>query len=293
MIIIGALVDPRGADCPKNGQKSYDLVHPGTYEYIQLIATKDIDFSKTPYAVVAGMCSTDPKDGTYGTTGKGWVESIGKNTKTTYQMNLTKGSVKAGQIFYVGGTSQMIASYFTSKEERNGWLSPKIEDSRWWAFDFYYKRGDNDNGREKGGSGLFNNLNSDKKGNVPDGIAVFNTTQIDENTVPVDCVFYGGESEPRKEDKFMICDNDLYSTVGDDGAEQKHFAEGSNTWFMKQLSEHHDKGAFFMMGGTWCKGEWLVRRVGKAMTLNMEAGPEAVKVADIETAEGVTKVILK
>lgn len=291
IIIIGAMVDPRGTDSPADGKKSYDLVHPGTYEYVQFMALKDIDFAKTPYAVITGMCSSKPTDGTYGTTGNGWVEGIGKDLKTTYQMNLTTGSVKAGQIFYVGGTSQVIASYFTSKENRSGWLSPRIEDSRWWAFDYYNKRGDNDNGKAKGGSGLFNNLNSDKKGNVPDGIAVFNTTNVDKTTVPIDCVFYGGADQPREEDKFMICDNDLYSTVAEDGTEQKHFGEGSNVWFMKQ--DFNDKGCFFMMGGTWCNGEWLTPRVGKAVMLNVEAGPESVTVDMIETAEGVTKALLK
>ena len=290
VLIIGALIDPRGSDCPKPGSKSYDMVHPGSYEYIQLMALKDIDFSQTPYAVITGMCSTNPDDASYGTTGNGWVESKDKGTKTTYQMNLTSGSVKAGQIFYVGGTSQVIASYFTSGDNRKGWLSPRIEDTRWWAFDFYTNGGDNGNGGAKGGSGLFNNFNKDKTTNVPDGIAVFNTIDVTKDTKPVDCVFYGGASEPRVEDHFLICDNDLYSTVAEDGTEQPWFAAGTNNWFMKQ--DFNDKGCFFMMGGSWCEGEWVTPRTGKAVMLNMEAGPDAVTIDTIEKAEGVTRMIV-
>ena len=47
-----------------------------------------------------------------------------------------------------------------------------------------------------------------KKTNVPDGIAVFKGVNIDKNTVPQDVVFYGGESSIRKEDRYLITDND-------------------------------------------------------------------------------------
>ena len=157
------------------------------------------------------MNATNPADKTYPAALDGWVESKGQNTKTTYQIDINSGSVKKGQFFYVGGASYMIASYY------DDWGSPMIEKDRWWAYDFYKKRGSNDNGAAKGGSGIFNNLNSDKKTNVPDGIAVFKGVDIDKNTEPQDVVFYGGESPIRKEDRYLITDNDLYRTVNSKG----------------------------------------------------------------------------
>ena len=286
IVITGALIDPKGSDSPKPGSASGGgYKHIGGYEYIQLLALKDINFDETPYCVITGMNATNPTDKTYPAALDGWVESKGRGTKTTYQMDITSGSVKKGQFFYVGGLSGIIASYY------DDWGSPAVEKSRWWGFDFYNKRGSSDNGAAKGSSGIFNNLNSDKKTNVPDGIAVFKGTNIDKNTVPQDVVFYGGESPIRKEDRYLITDNDLYRTVDSKGNPQPYFGDGTNTWFAKQ--GYNDDGCYIMMGGQVSATEWLKPRDGKLYKLNVKAGPESVSVNDIESGEGVTVFVDK
>ena len=284
IVITGMMVDPKGTDCPKKGQVSGGgVAHLGGYEYIQLLALKDINFDTTPYCIITGMNATNPNDATYPAAVNGWVQSMGGSSKTTYQMNLTSGSVKKGQFFYVGGYSRAIASYY------NNWVSVTVEPDRWWAFDFYYKPGDNGNGAAKGGSGIFNNLNGDKITNVPDGVAIFKGINIDKNSIPQDCVFYGGASPIRKEDRYLITDNDLYSTVNASGEPQPYFGDGTNTWFAKQ--GFHDDGCYFMMGGSVSPTEWVKPRTGKAIRLNCAKGANSVSISDIESSEGVTKFI--
>lgn len=286
IVITGLFVDPSGSDCPKVGAVSGGgFTHTGGYEYIQLMALKDINFDETPYCVITGMNATNPTDKTYPAALDSWASSKGQNTKTTYQMDITSGSVKKGQFFYVGGISYMIAGYY------NDWGSPVVEKTRWWAFDFYNKRGSGDNGSAKGGSGIFNNLNGDRRTNVPDGVAVFKGTNIDKNTVPQDVVFYGGESPIRSEDRYLITDNDLYRTVNSKGEAQPYFGDGTNLWFAKQ--GFHDDGCYIMMGGEVTTTEWLKPRVGKLHQLRVKDGPESVSVADIENADGVTVFVDK
>ena len=286
IVVTGFLVDPKGTNDPVIGSVSGGgFTHPGGYQYIQLMALKDIDFGVTPYCVVTGNNATSPTDGTYPAALLGWVQSKGANTKTTYQMNLTEGRVKMGDFFYVGGLSYMIAGYY------NDWGSPIVEKSRWWAFDYRNKRGADDNGASKGGSGIFNTLNSDKKTNVPDGIAIFKGIQINENSIPQDVVFYGGDSPIREEDRYQIADNDHYRRVSSKGVEQFYFGAGTNTWFAKQGL--HDDGCYIMMGGEVTPTEWLKPRTGKIYKLNVAAGPESVSVADIEAGEGVTVFVNK
>lgn len=132
IVITGFLVDPKGSDSPNPGTTSGGgFLHKGGYEYVQLLALKDINFDETPYCVITGMNATNPADKTYPAALDGWVESKGQNTKTTYQIDINSGSVKKGQFFYVGGASYMIASYY------DDWGSPMIEKDRWWAYDFY------------------------------------------------------------------------------------------------------------------------------------------------------------
>lgn len=286
IVVTGFLVDPKGTNDPVIGSVSGGgFIHPGGYQYIQLMALKDIDFGVTPYCVVTGNNATSPTDGTYPAALLGWIQSKGAKTKTTYQMNLTGGRVKMGDFFYVGGLSYMIASYY------NDWGSPIVEKSRWWAFDYRNKRGDGDNGASKGGSGIFNTLNSDKKTNVPDGIAVFKGTQINENSIPQDVVFYGGNSPIRKEDRYQIADNDHYRRVSSKGVEQFFFGAGTNTWFAKQGL--HDDGCYIMMGGEVTSTEWLKPRIGNRYKLNVASGPESVSIADIEVGNGVTVFVNK
>ncbi len=84
IVITGYLTDPSGSD--------------GNYEYIQLKATKDIDFAVTPYSVVA--CNNA---GTNPPSPDGWAQGLVR----TYKINLTAGKILKGQFFYVGGNKNI------------------------------------------------------------------------------------------------------------------------------------------------------------------------------------------
>ena len=297
IIIIGAMIDPMGIDSPKDGEvtpnRPVDFIHDkGGYEYIQLMALKDINFAEWPYAIVTSLCDDSSEE--FGTSGHGWVESADPSNGsvhklTTYQMNLTSGSVKKGQIFYVGGRSRMIASYYAAPGR--AWFSPQVEANRWFSFDYYNNSADNNNGSPRRSFGLLGNLNEDQKTNIPDGIAVFGTINVDVSSVPQDVIFYGGDSQLRTTDKFRITNNDHYSTTDENGNPQPYFGQGSNTWFAKQ--GFHDQGCFIRMGGVYFNGEWVVPRSAEAIRFNVEKGQNSVSISDIEEGEGVTKVIFK
>ncbi|MFN6346431.1 MAG: hypothetical protein ACK4ZP_00050, partial [Bacteroidota bacterium] len=82
MLISEVFVNPSGTDSCK--------------EFVELVATKSIDFSATPYSVI--VCN----NGT--STVRGWKE--GK--AITYAFEITSGSVKSGDIVYVGGSCMKI-----------------------------------------------------------------------------------------------------------------------------------------------------------------------------------------
>lgn len=69
---------------------------PGTdspFEWVELIATRNIDFSVTPYTVVFANNGTANVNG--------WIAG----GTTTYAFEITSGSVAQGQVAYVGGSS--------------------------------------------------------------------------------------------------------------------------------------------------------------------------------------------
>ncbi len=139
---------------------------PGTdspFEWVELVATKTIDFTITPYTVIVA-------NNGIGTT-KGWVQG-GLSTATsnaTYAFQISTGSVNPGDVVYVGG-SQMIVS---------GTKARVINTST--------TNGD-------GGIGAPNTTGvlGNGTGNA-DGIAVFNlpVAVLDSNSIPTDAVFYG------------------------------------------------------------------------------------------------------
>src|SRR5205085_4449981 len=87
VIITGYLVDPNGSDA--------------NYEYIQLMATKNINFATTNFSVV-----TTNNAGASTPTGfpaNGWATG----DLRTYKINLTSGVVQRGQYFYVGANKNI------------------------------------------------------------------------------------------------------------------------------------------------------------------------------------------
>jgi hypothetical protein len=79
LIISEILPNPSGTDSP--------------FEYVELVATRNIDFSVTPYSVVWSNNGT--------ATTSGWING----GTISYGFSINSGTVTTGQVVYVGGTS--------------------------------------------------------------------------------------------------------------------------------------------------------------------------------------------
>ncbi len=168
LIISEILTNPNGSDSP--------------YEYVELVATTSINFSSTPYTVVF----TD--NGT--ATSNGW--KAGNNVSYAFQINT--GSVVAGQVVYVGGSSMLPLS--------NNGIALRTRNT-----------GSNsgDNFGSSNSSGVLGN-----GGSNCDGVAVFNcsASSIGSSTVPVDAVFFGnavGSAYKSSSSGYQMPVNDKYS----------------------------------------------------------------------------------
>ena len=126
-------------------------------EFVELVATRFIDFASTPYTVI--FCNNGVA------TASGWIAG----TTKTYAFLINSGSVNAGDVVYVGG-SAMIP------------LTNRIRDINTAAV-----AGDGGIGSAVAGGVLGNG------GANCDGVAVFNMTvaSITLTTVPIDVVFFG------------------------------------------------------------------------------------------------------
>lgn len=171
------------------------------YEYVQLIATENIDFSATPYTVVWLNNGT--------ATVKGWV--VGGNV--SYAFNLTSGTVNKGDVFYVGGSGKLI----------NGSGSTDISSLNWIrAINTASTAGDGFGNANASGS--FGN-----GGGNADAVGVFSgvLTSADSTKKPIDCVFFGtgiGTAKVSSTAGYTVADNDLYNSS------QGLFGEGTNTY---------------------------------------------------------------
>jgi hypothetical protein len=230
VVITGFLVDPSGSD--------------GNYEYVQLMATRDIDFAATNFSVV-----TTNNAGTSTPTGfpaSGWATG----GLRTYKINLTSGTVQKGQYFYVGASKNIWGAGSTD-----------ISASKW--FTRMYATVDGDGFGTKTSNLLANSGNAA-------GIAVFDKTAVDETTVPVDVIFYGGGGSlytagpPEK--GYRIANTDYYDTSNPTTlADQPFLGQGSNT---TKLS-FPTTGNFAQLGGTYNKttGRWTKARALKNIVL--------------------------
>jgi hypothetical protein len=142
LIISEALPNPAGTDSP--------------FEWIELVATRTINFTTAPYTVV--VCNNGTANA------QGWVAGGG----LSYAFEITTGSVNAGDVVYVGGTSMaptgtVLRSINTATTNGDG-------------FGNFASGGIVGNG-----------------GTNADGIAVFASpvSALNPASVPVDAIFYG------------------------------------------------------------------------------------------------------
>jgi len=148
-------------------------------EWVELIATSNIDFTATPYTVVVNNNGT--------ATANGWIAGGG----LSYGFQINTGSVTAGQVVYVGGSG----------------MAPT--GTRIRTIDVTTTAGDGF-GSAAPTAGVFGN-----GGGNADGIAVFNlpVASITSSTVPVDAVFYGtaiGTAFVSASTGYELPVNDLY-----------------------------------------------------------------------------------
>lgn len=242
IVITGYLVDPTGTDA--------------NHEYIQLLATRDIDFSLNNFSIV-----TTNNAGTALPTGapaNGWATGGGR----TYKINLTSGTVKKGEFFYVGGVNKIWGS-----------SSAEVTSSLW--FTQMYGTEDGDGFGTKTTNLLANSGNAG-------GIAVFDRTDVDVDAIPVDVMFYGGGgslySAGPPERGYRITNTDYYDTQNPTTLEdQPFFAMGSNTTKLGFPPATN----FVQLGGTYNKstGRWSKARALQAIVLTATS-----TVAEIEGA---------
>lgn len=251
VIITGFISDVAGSD--------------GNYEYMQFMATRDIDFSVTPFSVV--VTNNANASTPTGFPVNGWATG----SMRTYKMNLTAGTAAKGSFFYVGGSGKLI----------NGTSSTNIANANWIrAFNYTTTDGD---GFGTKTTGLFAN-----SGNAS-GLAVFEGTTITASSVPVDVLFVatGGSlftttPSPRG---YRITNTDWYDTKNPITLEdQPFYRSGSNTLNMTYTTA--DRGFFYKMGGEYnvALGRWM-----KARTQNNILLTKTSTLSEIE-GEGATKL---
>ena len=239
----------------------------GNYEYIQFLATKDINFAVTPFSVVVTNNANASVPTGYPV--NGWATG----NMRTYKLNLTSGTAAKGTFFYVGGTTKMI----------NGAASTSMATSN-WIKTFNYTTTDGEGFGTKTG-GLFAN-----SGNAS-GLAVFAGTTVTVDSQPLDVLFVssGGSlyTPTPLPQGYRIANTDWYDVINPITlAEQPFYRSGSNTISMSYTTA--DLGYFYKMGGEYnvALGRWIKARIQTNVLLTKTSA-----LSEIE-GEGTTKLKL-
>ena len=249
VVITGFLTDPPNAPATPTSDANY--------EYIQLLATKNIDFSATPFSVVTTNNAGASTPTGYPT--NGWATG----DLRTYKINITSGTVNAGQYFYVGANKNIW-----------GMGSTDISAAKWFVKMYSTVDGD---GFGKVTTNLLAN-----SGNGA-GIAVFDKTTVDASTVPVDVIFYGGAGMlyAAPSSGYRITNTDYYDEKNPTTlADQPYFTQGSNTGKFGFPTVATAGGYFAKLGGKYNKssGRWTSARALVNVLLTTTS-----QLADLET----------
>lgn len=151
VLISEIFTDPSGNDSP--------------FEWVELVATKALNFSLTPYTVIVsnnGFASS-----------KGWIQGGAPSpppNNSTYAFQIDSGIVVAGDVFYVGGVNMAVSG-----------VKIRVKQTA-------IEPGDGGIGAPFLSTGVIGN-----GGGVADGVAIFNksTQLIDSTSIPVDAIFFG------------------------------------------------------------------------------------------------------
>jgi len=263
LVISGFCNDPNGGD--------------GNYEYIQLLATRNIDFSTEKFSVVT--CNNAGASTPLGFPVNGWATG----GLRSYKLELTSGTVTKGQYFYVGGTAKRI----------NGVNSTDMSASKWiTAFPYSTTNSPAFSPSLTTFGALTSNLigNSGNAG----GIAVFAGTNITATTAPLDAMFLtGGGSlyDPINKQGYLIPNSDFYDKRDPISlVDQPFFKQGSNMLFIAYPTINESPPSliayFAQLGGVYnpSLGRWVSARALVNIKLTT-----TTPVSDIEGA-GATKL---
>jgi len=248
-IVTGYLADPQSTDA--------------NYEYIQFMATQDLDFRRTPFCVYA--CNNAGSSTPTGFPTAGW----NTGDLRTYKFNITKGTVSRGQFFYVGGYK--LAYGIGSRD---------MSSAKWVA----NKLSANVAGDDGIGSVTSNLLAN--SGN-PAGIAIFPTTTVNLTSVPSDAIFFGGNSGSMYSAGagYAIATNEFYK-VYNGTTYQPFFRQGTNTPIFPVI----EAGKFSYLGGVYntTTQTWTKPRTHNTLSMSVTTSTQA----SIETMAGASKLTL-
>lgn len=279
LIISGFMADPRGTDNPDIGSvasssNGVSVTHAGSYEYIQLMALKDINFSVTPYSVVVASNGASAP-----VTARGWAEG----GTTTFKFNITSGTVKAGEFCYVGGPAKVIAGYW------NCGLSNDISQANWVRVIQMPAIGGDGFGSA---SFTIPNIGSDGTNNA-DGIAVFKGTSVTATSVPIDAIFFGTRIGTAYNEAnnwgYRVPLNDHYNPINPQtGTAQPFYGQGTNTYIYDQPTG--DASDYSKLGGVVSKTSWVAPRRTTSMVMYSATCSEAQQytLQNLEVGTGVT-----
>lgn len=293
LLISGFQSDPKGGD--------------GGYEYVQMLATKDINFTTTPYSII--FCSNAGTASSATPLDAGWATG----GQRTIKWDITSGSVQKGKFFYFGFQGKKIngsAGTYAFPATANWYQKTFLTSGTNPVTGSTTLPNTGDGGlvraTEFSTTGPFAN-----SGNMC-GVAIFKGTTVTEASVPEDVLFVstGGNAaiyDPAKTPilGYRICNNDWYSmySISIDPATYKpvvspylHYRSAGNTTNMpypvneKYPAVPSDAGLFNMMGGTYniTLGRWTTARKQVVVELvqttatidTLEKHPSVTKLVD-------------
>lgn len=236
------------------------------YEYIQLMATQNINFAETPYSVVTTNNANASTPAGY--PANGWATG----GLRTYKFNLTSGTAAKGTYFYVGGSAKLI----------NGISSTSIASANWIRA-FNYSTTDGDDFGTKTTNLLANSGNAF-------GMAVFSGTSVTVSSAPIDVIFIGTGGSlytptPTPQG-YKIANTDWYDIINPITLqEQPYYRSGTNTIALSYNTA--DMGYFNMLGGEYNStlGRWMKARSQKVVLLSKTSA-----ITEIQ-GEGTTKLL--